>query len=331
VTTTVLGNGVTATAYALFAGRHGPVVLHGRPHVAGARTVESVPAATLALLLELGIVPAELDVLGLRRERWVAWEGATPERRDGPACAHLDRSALLGALWRRVAEHPAVELAAGRDGQHDVEREPVVDATGRRACTAVEVRRPPSSWVASVAYRPRDDADPALRLAAAADGYVYRLGSARWLTVGWVGPGTPPRDATALWRRIGGSGAGWVLADLPGPSSEATWRCPAGAALPIAGAGVLPIGDAALTRDALASQGTSIGLSDACQAADRRSTPADLAAHRADARRRHLRQLGEMLRACRFADMPVWSTYHRWVAEMGAIESVGRENRAQLG
>ena len=50
------------------------------------------------------------------------------------------------------------------------------------------------------------------------------------------------------------------------PPAVPTCRRPAGLAIPVAGRGPVPIGDAALARDALASQGLSIGLSDACLA-----------------------------------------------------------------
>ena len=61
-------------------------------------TVERVPAPLLRLLLELGIVPGELDVDRLTRESLVAWEHLAPAAREGPACAHIDRAALVDAL-----------------------------------------------------------------------------------------------------------------------------------------------------------------------------------------------------------------------------------------
>ena len=52
---TVVGSGTTALACALFAARHGRVELAARLPRRRTRSVESVPAATLTLLLELGI------------------------------------------------------------------------------------------------------------------------------------------------------------------------------------------------------------------------------------------------------------------------------------
>jgi 2-polyprenyl-6-methoxyphenol hydroxylase-like FAD-dependent oxidoreductase len=77
----------------------------------------------------------------------------------------------------------------------------------------------------------------------------------------------------------------------------------------------VPIGDAALTRDALASQGTAIALSDACQAADPRTADAELSARCADARGRHVRHLDEMLRTCRYAAEPTWEAYRCWLRD----------------
>ena len=305
--TTVLGSGGAAAACALFAARHGPVRLCGRPH-APVSSVESVPAATLTLLLELGITPAELDVDRLTRDRRVAWEQAEPAEHTGPACAHLDRAALHAALWRRVTRHPHVHLT-GRDDV--VPRGRVVDATGRQAVTALDVLRPPRTWTAATITGPAGP-DPALHLAAAPDGYAYRLGSARHTTVGWVGPDRPPRDAAALAHRIVESGCGWLLAGLDLPFTS-TVRRPAGLALSTPAPDAVPIGDAALARDALASQGLSLALSDACLAADPAVTNATLAARRADAVGRHLEHLRRTVVACRFAAFPAWVRYGEWL------------------
>ena len=311
--TTVLGSGIAATACALFAARSGPVVLAGRPPAGPTTAVESLPAAGLTLLLELGVVPRELDVDRLLRGRTVTWEHAAPVHSDGPACAHLDRGALLRALWRRVTADAGITVVP-RGGGPAAPGGRLVDASGTRAASAVAVVRRPEAWTAATVTLPRSGADPGLRLAAAPDGYGYRLGSAGLLTVGWIGSGRPPRDGPALWQRLADRAA-WLLDGLPGPPCGPTSRRPAGLALPVSADDAVPIGDAALTRDALASQGTSIALSDACLAADPRVDDAALAARRADARQRHLHHLAEALRTCRHADEPAWASYRRWLAE----------------
>ncbi len=312
--TTVLGSGIAATACALFAARSGPVVLAGTPPAGRTTAVESLPAAALTLLLEVGVVPRELGVDRLVRGRTGTWEDAVPVHSDGPACAHLDRSALLRSLWRRVAADPRITVVP-RGGGAPARGERLVDATGTRAASAVAVVRRPEAWTAATVTLPRAGAEPGLCLAAAPDGYGYRLGSADLLTVGWVGSGGPPRDGPALWRHLADRTA-WLLAGLPAPPCGPTYRRPAGLAVPVAADDAVPIGDAALTRDALASQGTSIALSDACLAADPRVGEAALAARRADARERHVRHLAEALRTCRHADEPTWASYRHWLAQL---------------
>lgn len=335
VETVVLGSGPVALAYALFAARLGPVVLRCRPP-ATVPAVESVPAPLLTLLLELGVTPAELDVDHLTTQRLVAWDDPAPTERASPACAHLDRAALAGALWRRVQDCPDVHVV------HAVHAEPggfagegwtaarLVDATGRRAVTARRHARPSPAWVATCCTLERGDLDPTMRLAAGPSGYAYRLGSARWLTVGWVGPptgageeglgavdasgpGPPPRHAAELRRRLEDSSADWLAGEVdlhPGRWS----RRVASLDIPVAtrAPDVVAIGDAALARDALASQGTSIGLSDARLAAGR-ATLHDLEHRHIDGRNRHLRSLRGVLATCRYRGLPAWSAYGRWV------------------
>src|SRR4029077_21060129 len=138
---TVIGSGTTALACALFAARRGPVRLSAGAPRRRARSTESVPAATLTLLLELGITPQEVGVDGFTRERVTAWTDPQPTVRAAPACAHLDTAALHDTLCRRVAAHsaitwgPRVDPSAPRAGW--------VDATGRRAVSAQHHQRPP--------------------------------------------------------------------------------------------------------------------------------------------------------------------------------------------
>ena len=328
VDTAVLGSGPAALAAALFQARHGPVVLAGRPE-ACAPGVERVPAPLLTLLVELGIVPAELDVDRLTRVRVVAWDGPDPVERDGPACAHVDRAALVDALWRRVRECPEVHVvppvvraaAAVFEGEGWTARR-VVDATGRRAVTAAARTQPAPVWVATCCTVPREDADPTMRLAAAPTGYAYRLGSARWLTVGWVGPGSPPRDGAGVADRIAQEGVGWLSDDVDLSGAPVVRRA---ASVSIATGRDDPrtvrIGDAALAKDALASQGTSIGLSDARLAAGAADGQA-LADRRADGLERHLRHLRGVLASCAHNRARPWLAYRHW-AEQRELRSAG--------
>jgi len=326
VPTTVLGSGAVALAHALFQARHGPVVLAGRPQTC-LPGVERVPAPLLTLLLELGVVPGELDVDRLTRTRLVAWEEPAPVERVGPACAHLDRTALVDALWRRVNEHPGIDVVPPVADAIDVTFDEasrrsarVVDATGRRALTAATRSQPDPVWVAACCTVPRGDTDPAMRVAAGPTGYAYRLGSARWLTVGWVGPGSPPRDGAGVGDRIAREGAGWLTEDVDLSDAQVVRRA---ASVSIAMGRdrdrVIAIGDAALGRDALASQGAAIGLSDARVAAGPPGgTP--LAERHADGMERHVRHLAAMLATCAHRRARPWSVYRRWVEQQRGVE-----------
>jgi hypothetical protein len=277
--------------------------------------VESVPAAVLTLLLELGITPAELDVDRLDRGRLVAWEQTEPEVRSSPACAQLDRAALLTALWRRIRCCPQIRVVGRlRARLSDAVTGRLVDATGRRAVTAHDHLRPRQPWVAASCTVPRRTFDPTMRLAAGAGGYAYRLGSASWLTVGWAGTSVPPRDADALRRRIFDAGAGWLVEQVPLEGMPTTCRV-ASMSIPVRGPGpIVALGDAALARDALASQGGSIGLSDARLAAEPATSSEDITQRAAEGRARHLQFLTGVLDSCRHRDTPAWSEYRQWVA-----------------
>jgi 2-polyprenyl-6-methoxyphenol hydroxylase-like FAD-dependent oxidoreductase len=307
---TVVGSGTTALAAALFAAHGGPVDLYSRTRTARSRSVESIPAAALTLLVELGITPDELDVAALTKQRIVAWQDSEPRVLDGPSCAHIDTAALHHALLRRAATNAAVTFRAGLDPSSL--RPGWVDATGRRAVSARRHIRPPRTWTAALVTVPSTDAGE-LRLAAAHDGYAYRLGSAHWTSIGWVGPDRPPLTGEELRARIETRGAGWLLGGAQIPDGLVTQRRPASAAVPEPSNAAVPVGDAALARDALASQGVSIGLSDACLVADPETTLDDMTRRRKEAITRHFRHLAEMATTCRYAEALCWSEYLAWI------------------
>jgi 2-polyprenyl-6-methoxyphenol hydroxylase-like FAD-dependent oxidoreductase len=309
---TVVGSGTTALAAALFAARRGAVDLYARSRTPRSRSVESLPAAALTLLVELGITPDELDVAGLCRKRIVAWQNCEPEVLDGPACAHIDTAALHHALLGRAANNPAVTFKAGLDPSSL--RPGWVDATGRRAVSARRQIRPPRTWTAALVTVPADDTGE-LRLAAAHDGYAYRLGSADWTSIGWVSPDRPPLTGGQLRAYIEKRGAAWLLGGVHIPDGIGTYRRPASAAIPQPSTAAIPVGDAALARDALASQGVSIGLSDACLVADPATTVDDMTSRRNEAILRHFRHLRQMATTCRYADSRCWAEYLAWVTQ----------------
>jgi hypothetical protein len=82
---------------------------------------------------------------------------------------------------------------------------------------------------------------------------------------------------------------------------------------------VLRVGDAALTRDALASQGLSIGLSDACLISDPAVTTAAMAARQRHAFARHVRHLMGTVSSVAHPQSACWSEYQGWLADAAII------------
>lgn len=321
--TVILGSGPVALACALVRARHGP--LHLVLQQSGRRSppmprVEVVPSVTLALLVELGVHPHRIGVRGLTRQRLVAWAGADPVGLASAEAAHLERPALDHALLELVLQERAIKLyrasaagAASAAKQLAGDGSTIIDATGRNSVMSRAVRRPARPWVARLfhvhpgAARMR----AGFCLAALPDGYLYRAASANAITVGVVGRGAlVGGNGELMFQRLARGPGAWVIDDLTprdwmpvgaGPASI-QWSC---------GSNGLPIGDAALARDALASQGLANGLSDGCNAALVTST-AEAAAIRArssSALASHLRSLVAVIEDCRWRAQPAWADY----------------------
>jgi hypothetical protein len=139
------------------------------------------------------------------------------------------------------------------------------------------------------------------------------LGSASWTTIGWVGPGRAPRSSEDLRDRIDTAGCGWLLDGCVFAAADPPDHRPASASIPLPGDAGTPIGDAALTRDALAAQGVSIAISDVCLASDPAVTRQAMTARTSEATARHLRHLAGMLATCRHAQETAWGEYATWL------------------
>ena len=315
--------------------------------------VESVPAPLLTLLLELGIHPSELDVDELHRCRWMTWAEPTVTEHPTHAGAHIERTALLAALWRRIEACPAIDIVPldrPGGGRRDtastaivqVRARQLVDARGRAAASRRGHLRPPRPWLATSCTIPRGGIQGDVRLAAASDGYGYRLGSARHLTIGWVAPGRPARTPDELHAALSGVDTHWLIegVQLSGPLTTRIASLVVSTESPsTTGADVyvgpfvtdiepITIGDAALRRDALASQGLSIGLSDARLAARTDWTQADSVHRTKDSTGRHIASLVDVLATCRHGDRPAWRDYADWVASL-PLERAQRSNGEQ--
>ena len=308
--------------------------------------VEAVPAPLLTLLLELGIHPRELDVEELHRHRFVAWKAVEPGQPDGPeplpdvgrrphrARGAAGRPLAAGAELSGHPPRPTGGRARPGAGGGAARRRPGTVGSGRPV--GGRRFRPPRAWVASTSTVARGDLDGSLRLAAAPAGYGFRLGSASHLTIGWVAPGPPPRTAGQLRTTLVEAGAGWLLDGVvleagiavrqriaslsaavePGRGGDGQYRD--GRYRDGQGDGTLRLGDAAFARDALASQGLALGLSDARLSARTDWQASDGRERTADGARRHVRSLIGVLDSCRHRDEPAWRAYAGWIRALDA-------------
>ena len=314
--TIVLGGGPVGCMAALAAARAGPVLLiEPRIHqAASAPRIDAVPAPLLALLIEFGVHPAELGVSDLHDTALSAWEDADPVCSRTPAKAHIERVALERALHARVGRTRAIVVSARRDEVEWHSDARVIDATGRQAVTASRRVQPSTPKFARIFTLDGSFAltEQGFRIAALPAGYVYRLGSATLLTVGFVGGRhavAAPAQIIESWIRE--SGAEWILQGLP---PLAAMRSGRGGVASVqfsegdAGNGgrTVRVGDAALARDSLSSQGIANGISDALHGL----ADPEAASIRRDAQlRTHLTSLLTTIRRGRFHADPGWAGY----------------------
>jgi 2-polyprenyl-6-methoxyphenol hydroxylase-like FAD-dependent oxidoreductase len=274
--------------------------------------VDAVPAAIVALLVELGIAPGALGVDRLHDQRWIAWSPAGPRARRLSPAAHLERPRLEQVLLAELTRHPRVAVFVSKawtradgifwgDGWRAAR---LIDATGRAAVTADAVTRLPRPWAARTlwARRAGDARGPAFALAALPDGYAYRIGAARAVVVGFVGRGFMIDDLPPLASFAEGRAA----------TASVQWATSASTAAPRP----FRIGDAALARDPLSSQGIAAAAAEAMLVASVESA-ADVELferRQREQRRAHLHALHRMIGECAFAEEPAWRDYSRFVA-----------------
>jgi flavin-dependent dehydrogenase len=345
----VLGAGPVGLIAALQFARSGRSVVMASnrlPAPDGPRRVDAVPASFLALLVEFGINPIGIGADRLHCARASAWASAEPEVAEGASTAHVERPALDIALLAAARQagcsiRSRFRCDARAFGGRDWIAKTFVDATGRAAVTAVRHIRAPKPWIARTFWAPASDHIGGFAIAQLPEGYAYRLGATSTLAFGVVGR----RDAVAgsfddiaqhLRRH-----APWMLEDLP-PFAElrSGGACAASVqwseGLGSEGLG-LRIGDAALARDALSSQGIATGAAEALQACaiDSEDDRALIAARQIEQRQAHLRSLLGVLESGRFSNAPVWRDYvdfvqsqlHPDIAEWTAAVQRGRIRR----
>ena len=325
----VLGAGPVGLIAALeFSQRCSTVLVVDRTPEMGPMTrLEAVPAALVRLLLEFGIDPVAVGVDQLFDQRHIAWEQNDPQTLPTPRIAHVEHRALSRSLFaiaqncRRLSiivesTQPLLQQGLYRGRAWCARR--VIDATGRRAITALRRIHPPKPWVARVysARRSASGADGSLRIAALPFGYVYRLGSTKYDTIGVVGRGRSLGGGPdTLERALVDAGAAWILEGLPRMESMRAHAAHPASVQWTDNPRVTAIGDAALSRDILASQGLATGISDALYAAAAAGPEALrlFASHQQQQRNAHLTALLEQIAKCRFRDEPVWRDYRAFI------------------
>lgn len=334
----MVGSGVAGLVSALLALREGRVLLIARAGFARnvPARVDSVPAAAIAALIELGVDPRAFSDLRRHDSRLVSWSTDVPVALKSPDAVRVERGALEATLFARVLKNPRLTLVpaprsrAGLNlliAPHARRGAIVLDATGRASVLAAQRVTLPSPWYAWTRLWPaaaNHPYDAAFRIAATPDGYCYRLGMRGCLTVGIVtfarGPSGRQAELLEGCRRE----FPWLFEGVPGGELGSTDRVHPAAVQWATHVGVLAVGDACLARDALSSQGLACSISQAhyAVAVESRAAATLYEARAREQRRNHLHSLGGMLSESRHAGVAPWLRYCAFVArELEAVSA----------
>jgi hypothetical protein len=247
---------------------------------------------------------------------------------QAPLAAYVERPALDLALLNAVlmsgrvnikpcpkADGFASAIRAARNKQLHL-----IDATGRGAVSTRQRMHPPQPWAARTFLASREScaASTGLRIFGLPAGYVYRLGSAKYIVLGIVGRGQViTADCMKLEHYIHEHRAGHVLDGLPSMDDMKPGRISAASVQWTSGELGIRVGDAALARDILSSQGLAAGISDALYAAAIRSDDDETLFYirQAEQRANHLRSLGHSIARTRYRKEQPWRVYAEFVAE----------------
>ncbi|TIL43287.1 hypothetical protein [Mesorhizobium sp.] len=281
---------------------------HNRLHI------ERVPAQTIALLVDYGVPPAALGVDRLFEQRYLQWSGTGPVCLNGAASANVSRPGLERALFG-LAESCGVKFCIGAVPYAAI-ADParlLFDATGRAGVTAARRWRPANPVVSRTF---QFTASPAphhatLALAAGSEGYAYRLGNRHGLCLGVVGGRDLIRGQWPEIRERIVRFAPWIVSGLPGADGQAGRAGACSLQWADAGPRAILIGDAAIARDALSSQGLAMGLGAALHAVSKAvigSTPGPQRNGPVQ-RAEHARRVLAMISAAAFGSQPLWKEY----------------------
>jgi flavin-dependent dehydrogenase len=315
----ILGGGPVGLATALIAARYGRVlVVLPRREPAGALIrIDCVPVALLALFIELGLHPSELGASTVHDHRLVAWRDAMPQLVRGAGTVHIVRPLLEKRLLERARAERAISFAIGTPLDALPEAARLLDATGRRAVTAEHRHLPanPAILRAIIVRGAFSRAQQAFRLASLPTGYAYRLGTSEALMVGLVqGRDQWRQSAGRLAERLRAAGVEWLLAgicceagqDGIGGIASLQWSSGSGPAI--------RIGDAAVARDALASQGIANGISAGLSLFESPDGERSYPGRTKTEFLSHLSTLQELARDCAYREHPFWAGYADFLA-----------------
>lgn len=344
----VLGNGPVGILAALYAARqgHGPVLLLAAEPPASAVAegsgyrIEAVPVSLLALLLEYGIHPHQIGAGQTHAVRQIQWDSKTCMSLPTPRTVHIHRPALEQALWQKLLQQPRIHLhlgeqslqlhdagANGLDGGNgkDWHADLLIDASGRAARTASSIDKSPQPWVARL-FTLAGNARPSgsfqshfhshFKLAALPEGYVYSLATPEVRNVVFVGRGKAVKgSADELQQLLQSTQADWVLQGLPQLTEfHSGMAHPVSLQWATSERSVL-IGDAALARDILSSQGLSCGLSEALCVAELGTPQArtNFQQRQTQQRQLHATALLNQIRSCLYGMESAWQDYAQFI------------------
>lgn len=323
----VLGGGPAGLTAALVAAKTARtlLILKHPPYRPQQFRIDVVPARTLALLVELGIDPQAIGAERLNTCRGDCWATSSPQWRQCASTAHIERMRLEKALSDNVRANTRIEIIIGDeppkfDGEftgRGWRSRALIDATGRRSITSQARTRLLPVWGSRFFWTSRHnakEASPEFRIAALPCGYAYRLGSAERIGIGLVGRSELMSLSWADLLRH--ESFQWLCENLPalgslirGASGAASvqWSSPGQASL---------VGDAAIARDSLSSQGLAASLSDALYAVTAIAFAQQdaLCLRHAENLFNHLTHLHEQISQCRYSKQPLWKEYADFIS-----------------
>ena len=317
--TVILGGGPVGLTTALIAARQGSVlvVLPRQAHGRTPLRIDCVPVSLLALFIELGMHPADLGVTAVHHHRLVAWDSMAPHVVSSAGTVHIMRPILERRLLEQVRAHRAITIVSGARVEELPAAGRFLDATGRRAVTAEHRYLPanPAVLRASIVHGAFSRTQQAFRLASLPTGYAYRLGTRDMLMLGLVqGRQQWRASAGPLAEKLGAAGVEWLVAGMPRAAHESSSGGVASVQWSSGSGRAIRIGDAAVARDALASQGIANGISaglslfeglDAGKSYCRRTRTEILS---------HLTTLQQLIRSCAHSAHPFWENYGDFIA-----------------